>query len=236
MAVVGSACVALVVLPGCGSGSGLGGKTPAEVLVTAVTAAEGSGSCHFVDKNGSGTEARLLVGDTGTVDAQQSLSAAGASFDVRLVDGVAYLRGPTDTLESLLGLSAAEASAETGKWLSVTKKDKGYRQISQSLKVEAELDGYIPQAPLAFGSSTTLHGIPVIAVSGSAPAESSTGALNAKATLFVSTEAPYLPVGGVLSGADVHGRPVHEEVAFTGFGEHVRVAVPPGAVAVASLV
>ena len=33
-------------------------------------------------------------------------------------------------------------------------------------------------------------------MSGAAPAESSTGALSAKATLFVSTQAPYLPVGG----------------------------------------
>jgi hypothetical protein len=200
-----------------------------------VTAAAGSGSFHFVDKNGSGTAARLLVGDTGTVDAQQSLSTTGESLDVRLVNGVAYLRGPTDTLESLLGLSATEASAETDKWLSITKHDKGYSQIVQSLKVDAELDGYIPQAPLALDSQTTVHGISVIPVSGVAPAESSTGALKAKATLFVSTQAPYLPVGGVLSGIDVHGRSQHEEVAFTRFGVRVRVAVPAGAVSVSSL-
>jgi hypothetical protein len=59
--------------------------------------------------------------------------------------------------------------------------------------------------------------------------------LKAKATLFVSTQAPYLPVGGVLSGTDVHGRPQHEEVAFSRFGEHVRVTVPAGAVSVSSL-
>lgn len=226
----------LILLTACGNSSGgLGGKSADQVLSIAVTAAREVGSFHFVDKNGSGANTRLLVGDTGTIEAQQSLKAGSGALDVRLVMAVVYIRAPSQTLESVLGLSATEASVESGKWLSVTSDSKSYNEIVKTLTPDAELDSYIPQAPLVVGTSTTLHGIPVVPVTGTAPAAAATGALHATATLFVSSWAPYRPVGGVLTGTDVHGRPQHDDVAFTRWGERVKVAVPAGAVPMKSL-
>jgi hypothetical protein len=224
------------VLSACGAGSdGLAGKSAQEVLSTALTAASVSPSFHFVDKDGSGAQAGLLVGDTGTTAAQQTLSGGGGSLDVRLVNGVVYIRAGSVTLESVLGLSAPKASAEVGKWLSVTKGEKGYSQIIHTLTPDAELDQYIPQEPLTLLAATKVHGVAVLPVTGTAPSSAATGALNAKATLYVSTRSPYLPVGGSLTGTDVHGRPQSEVVAITDWGEQARPAVPPGVVAVSSL-
>lgn len=200
-----------------------------------MTASDAVDGFHFVDQDGSGTEARLLVGDTGTVAAQESLSGAGGALDVRLVNDVVYLRAGSETLETVLGLSATEASSRSGRWLSVTRRDKAYDQIVQTLKPAAELDSYIPQAPLTLGASTRLHGTAVVPVTGMAPASADTGALNARVTLFVSTTAPYLPVGATLTGTDVHGRRQSEVVAFTAWGEQARPVVPSGAVPVASV-
>jgi hypothetical protein len=230
------ACSSLALLSACASGSsGLTGKTADQVLSLAVTAARGSGGFHFVDRDGSGTQVQLLVGDTGAVTAQQTLSGGGAALDIRLVHDTVYVRAGSETLESVVGLSATNAADESGKWLSVTRRGNGYGTIVATLKPDAELDSYIPQAPLALGAATTLHGIPVLPVTGTAPPTAATGALNARATLFVSTRAPYLPVGGTLTGTDVHGRKQSEVVAFTNWGEQARPAVPTGAVAVASL-
>ena len=205
------------------------------MLSTAVTAANASLSFHFVDKDGPGAQAGLLVGDTGTRAAQQTLSGAGAALDVRLVNEVVYIRAGSATLESVLGLSAAMASAEVGKWLSVTKGENGYSEIIHTLTPGAELDHYLPQVPLTLLAATTLHGVPVLPVTGAASSSAASGALDAKATLYVSTRSPYLPVGGSLTGTDVHGRQQSEVVAFTHWGRQARPSVPSGAVAVASL-
>jgi hypothetical protein len=201
----------------------------------ALTAASASVSFHFVDKDGSGAQAGLLVGDTGTVAAQQTLSGGGGSLDVRLVNDVVYIRAGSVTLESVLGLSATEASPQVGKWLSVTKGEKGYSRIVRSLTPDAELDQYLPQVPLTLLTATTLHGVTVLPVTGTPPSSAATGVLNARATLFVSMRPPYLPVGGSLTGTDVHGRRQSEVVAFTDWGEEARPAVPAGAVSVASV-
>jgi hypothetical protein len=155
---------------------------------------------------------------------------------VSLVAGVAYVEASSITLMNYFGLSTTQATQESGKWVSVTKGEKGYRQIVQSLTPEAELDAYIPETGLSIGKQRVLHGIPVLPVSGTAPATDSSSGLPAVATLFVSLSAPYLPVGGAVSGTDVHGRKQSEEVAFTRWGEKVHLSAPADTVSLASLV
>lgn len=231
-----AACVPLSLLTACGSGSGgLSGKSAQQVLRVSLAAARDGGSFHFVDRNGSGKQTRLLVGDTGTVNAQQSLTAGGSSVEVRLVKEVAYIRAPSESLEAVLGLSAPKASAEAGKWLSVTSGDKGYGQIVKALAPASELNSFVPKSPLVLRSPTTLHGVSVLPISGAASAGAATGALNAQATLFVSDQPPYRPVGGLLTGKDVHGRSQTDEVAFTRWGEVIRLGTPSGAVSVATI-
>jgi hypothetical protein len=221
-------------LSSCGGG-GLQGEPASQILSTAVTAASHAGAFRFVDKEGSGSQVRVLSGDTGTVVAQQTSSTDGVHLAASLVDGVAFVRASAVTLESLFGVSAAVATQESGKWVSVAKGEKGYKEIVQSLTPDAEFDPYIPQADLGVGRQTVLHGIPVIPVSGTAAASDSTSGLKAVATLFVSTRAPYLPVGGAVSGTDVNGRRQSEEVVFTKWGEKLHVSAPAGAVTLASL-
>jgi hypothetical protein len=200
-----------------------------------VAAARHAGSFHFVDKEGSGSKTLLLAGDTGTVAAQQTSSGDGGRLAVSLVDGVAFVQAGTATLKNFFGLSMSLATKVSGKWLSVAKGEKDYSKIVQSLAPDSEFDAYIPQAGLSLGKQRVLHGIAVVPVSGSAPAGDSSSGLPAVATLFISLRAPYLPVGGVVSGNDVNGRRQSEEVVFTRWGEHVHSTAPEGAVSLASL-
>jgi hypothetical protein len=215
--------------------SGIQSEPASQILSTAVAAAHSAGTFHFVDREGSGSQTRLLTGDASAIAAQQTLSSKDVQLNAALVGGVAFIRAGSSTLSSLLGLSTTMASQESGKWVSVSKGEKGYVQIVQSLEPEAELDGYIPESPLGVGKQTTIHGVAVIPVSGTAPAGDSSSGLPVVATLFVSTSSPYLPVGGALSGKDVHGRLQKDEVVFTKWGETVHVSAPGGAVSLASL-
>jgi hypothetical protein len=223
----------MVLLSSCSSG--IQSESASQILSTAVAAAHSAGTFHFVDKEGSGSQTRLLIGDASAVAAQQTLSSKEVQLNAALVDGVAFIRAGSATFTTLLGLSTTMATQESGKWVSVSKGEKGYVQIVQSLEPGAELDGYIPQSPLDVGKQTTIHGVAVIPVSGTAPAGDSSAGLPVVATLFVSTRSPYLPVGGALGGKDVHGRTQKDEVVFTKWGETVHVSAPGGAVSLASL-
>jgi hypothetical protein len=216
-------------------GGGVPSQSASQLLSSSIGAARNAGSFHFVDKAGSGSQAVVLSGDTGTVTAQETSTSAAGHLSVSLVGGVAFLQAGTATLESFLGLSTTQATKVNGRWVSVTKGEKGYTRIVQSLAPDAELDAYIPQFGLGTGKRRTVHGIAVLPVSGAAPAKDSTAGLPAVASLFVSVQAPNLPVGGVVSGNDIHGRRQSEEVAFTKWGEQLRLGAPPGAVSLASL-
>ena len=217
-------------------GGSVQGESASQILTNAVAAARDSGSFHFVDKEGSGSRARLLAGDAGTSAAQQTSSGGGEHLAVSLVHGVAYVQASSSTLKTFFGLSTTLATQESGKWLSVTKGQKNYGQIIGSLAPDAEFDAYIPQTGLVIGRDTVLHGIPVIPVSGTAPATDSSTGLPAVATLFVAIRAPHLPVGGVVSGTDVHGRKQREEVVFTKWDEHLHLNAPADTVNIASVI
>ena len=191
------------------------------MLTNAVGAARNAGTFHFVDKVGSGSQAVVLTGDTGTVTAQETSTSPQGAWRYPSSTASPSCRPVRPLSRAFLGLSTTLATRVSGKWVSVAKGEKGYTKIVQSLAPDAEFDAYIPQFGLGTGKPKTLHGIAVLPVSGAAPAKDSSAGLPAVATLFVSVQAPNLPVGGVVSGNDIHGRRQSEEVVFTKWGEHL---------------
>jgi hypothetical protein len=132
-------------LSSCGGGAGgLQSESASQVVRTALAAARSAGTFQFVDREGSGSQARLLSGDTGTVAAQQTSTGDGERLEVSLVGGVALAQTGSLTLENYFGLSTTQATQDSGKWVSVTKGEKDYDQIVQSLTPDAELGALHP--------------------------------------------------------------------------------------------
>jgi hypothetical protein len=95
----------------------------------------------------------------------------------------------------------------------------------------AELDDYVPSGDLVIGQVTTLHKHQVLRVSGAAPTNTSG---KGAATLYVSTAAPFVPIGGVLTGTGSTSSD-NEEVAFTSWGEPIDFKAPSDSVAYSSI-
>jgi hypothetical protein len=215
----------------CGgpSAGGLSGKSASQVIGLARAAGTKEGSFHFVDQSGTGKNIQRLVGDLSASGGQQELQGPNGTLEVRLVGSTIFVNGDEVGLEDALALSASVAGAQAGKWISLVPADAPYKKVRNAMSPSAELDPYIPSSNLTVGKVQTLHGYPVLAVSGTA----SSAGTQATATLFVSTKAPFVVVGASLvakgSSAD------SEEVAFTGWGEHVGFPVPSGSVAFSSL-
>jgi hypothetical protein len=217
----------------CGGPSlgALGGKSAQQVIALAQAAAKSKGSLHFVDETGTGSAAQILTGDVSGVAAQEEVNGPNGVLQVRLVGTTVYINATASTLIYSLKLSASTASAHAGQWIRLVTTDAPYQTAAKALAPAAELNSYIPTGNLKIGSVTTLRGQNVLAVSGTAPVSAGAHVL---ATLYVSTTAPFVPVGGTLTGTGAQ-KSEGEEVAFTAWGEQVHPSVPSGSLAYSSI-
>lgn len=217
----------------CGGSSadGLAGKSAAEVIALAQAAAAREGSFHFIDQTGTGKNEQRLVGDSSANAGEQEVNGPNGVLDARLVDLVIYVSGSESVIGSALKLTATDAAAYAGKWISLQTTDAPYQTVAKALEPSAELTPYTPVGNLNVGNVTTLRGQSVVAVSGAA---SEVAGAQAIATLYVSTAAPYVPVGGSLVGTGAQ-KNESEVVAFTAWGEKVRPQVPASSTAYSSL-
>lgn len=210
----------------CGgpSAGGLSGKSAAEVIALAQAAATKEGSFHFIDQTGSGSKTQRLVGDSSADEGEQEVKGPNGDLEVRLVDSVIYVNASELVLSEAFKLTADDADVYAGKWISLQKSDAPYETVAKALAPTSEIAPYTPVANLKVGSISTIRGISVVAISGTAP---NIAGAKAIATLYVSTSAPYVPVGGSLVGTG-SDKNQSEVVAFTAWGEKVRPVAPSG--------
>jgi hypothetical protein len=217
----------------CGGSSagGLSGKSAAQVLSTAEAAATKKASFHFVDESGTGKDIERLVGDVSNQNGQELLTNPYGSLEVRLVGSTVYVSGNAKSLEVALGMTSLVATQYQGKWISLVAADAPFSSVSQAMLPSAELQDYVPSGDLVIGQVTTLHKHQVLPVSGAAP---STASGKATATLYVSTTAPFVPIGGILTSTGSTSSN-DEDVAFTSWGESIDYKAPSGSVAFSSI-
>jgi len=207
-------------------------KSPSEVIGIATAAATAAGSMTFVDVTRAGVTRNgkvvsTLSGASSAPAAQEAIVGADP-LQVVLNEQTIYVRATAATLQSALGLTAADATAYAGMWISLQDGDAPFQSLSAALTIASELDNFTPTSPgLRLGPVTTLHGRQVLPVQGAAPT-AATGGATGSATLFVSVAAPHVPVAGALV---VGGEQSYSEAAvFTKWGHNVATTAPSGAV------
>lgn len=216
---------------------GLAGKSASQIVSLAVTALHHQPSFHFVSRTKQGSTTETQIGDVGAKLAAESVAQGSKPvLDARLVGGVVYLQAGTDLLENVLGLSSSVASAHAGDWVAVHRTDSAYSDVASSLTATSAIELFVPEEPnLKVAGVTTVQGRKVVAVEGTSASTPTTAAVG-KVTLFVSTTAPYLPVGGTVVVTDASGAIQEQDaVLFGRWGEKVHAVAPKGAAPLATL-
>jgi hypothetical protein len=238
--------VALTVLLGvaasaCGnsgpSEGALAGKSATAILSLSVSAYHRQKSVSFVTKTVAGKASTVQVGATSDKAASESVSSSNVPvLQAVLVDGSVYLRAGTQFLEQQLSLSTAQASAHAGQWISFQKGDPGFSSISQSLSAGEAIVSFVPEEPkLRVAGATTFQGQSAVAVTGSPTSSSGAGTV-ATVTMFVSTTAPYLPLGATVQVNQNTGQNVERIASVYGkYNERVDPKAPTGAIPITSL-
>jgi hypothetical protein len=206
------------------------------LLKDAEGAASRAGTMSFSDNSTAGKVTQSLVGTLSAPTAAESLSTSGqVDLQVELVGTIIYVRAGSQVLEGPLGLPAAAATANAGKWISVQPTDSAFSTLSAQLTLASELDTYVPVSDLHMGKEVTLAKQKAVPISGRPSSTAAQGAKSGSVALFVSVKAPYLPIGGSLVLAK-KGSPELKEVAvFGNWGKKVAVTAPTGAVGYSSL-
>jgi hypothetical protein len=226
----------------CGSSGpsegALAGKSPTAVLSTSIKAYHLQKSVTFVTKTVAGKASTVQVGAVSATAASESVrSSTLPVLQAILVDGSAYLRAGSQFLEQQLSMSAAQAAAHAGQWISFQKGDPGYSSITQSLSAGEAIVSFVPEEPnLRVSGATTFQGQSAVAVTGS-PSSSPASGTTATVTFFVSTTAPYLPLGATVQVDNDNGKNIERVASVYGkYNQKVDPKAPSGAVPVTSLV
>jgi hypothetical protein len=239
--------VALTVVLGiaasaCGSSGpsegALAGKSATAVLSLSIKAYHRQHSVSFVTKTVAGKTSTEQVGATSATAASESVrSSTLPVLQAILVGGSAYLRAGSQFLEQQLSLSTAQAAAHAGQWISFQKGDPGYSTITQSLSAAEAIVQFVPEQPnLRVAGATTFGGQNAVAVTGS-PATAPGAGTTAFVTFFVSTEAPYLPLGATVQVNNNSGHNIERVASVYGkYNQKVDPTAPSGAVPITSLV
>ncbi|HXX91841.1 MAG TPA: hypothetical protein VEI83_16610 [Acidimicrobiales bacterium] len=227
-------CLALG-MSACSSSHQLVDDSPAAALQAVQGAIDTSGSMHFVDTSSDPTGTTVLTGDIGPTSATETVRGTGDPLEARLVQGLAYVKADEAVLVGTIGLSPDVASAHVQQWVSLDQGDAAYQQVAGSLGIQSETSSYLPTRKVTM-RTTVVHMRQVVELSGPLPASAlhSTGTV----AIYVSPDAPYLPVMGTITsttatktGTQTH----HETVVFSHWGETVAPAAPPGAVSFDSI-
>jgi len=242
LATIGIALVGGVSVTACTSGkssstssNGLSGKTPAQVLAIVETAATAKGSVHWVAQNCSliGT----CVTDVASGKGKQTVSTTSdgnATFVV--LPNMAYLQADATWLHEVMSFTPKSASIYAGKWMSDPSTDvTTYQNWSQGVTLESTLENVLPTGtpatPLAFTKASTFDGRSVVGVSGAIA--SGTGPAGSQ-VLYISTAAPYLPVGDV-QHETVNGKSGIGTARYSDWGKPISVAAPANAIPFSSV-
>jgi hypothetical protein len=241
-AAVAIAFVGAVSLTACSSGkssstssNGLSGKTPAQVVAVVQAAATAKGSMHWVAEN------CVLIGtcvtDVASGTGRQTISTtSGGNATFVVLPNMAYLQADATWLTQQMSFTPKSASIYAGKWMSDPSTDvTNYQNWSLGVTFQSTLENLLPTGtpatPLAFAKASTFDGKSVIGVSGAIP--SGTGPTGSE-VLYISTAAPYLPVGEV-THITINAKSGAETVRYSDWGKPISVKAPANAIPFSSV-
>jgi hypothetical protein len=221
---------------GTSPGTGTGGAATVQARALyrqALAAMRGSAGFHYVAESTGGGPVQTIAGDAGQSGGRQDITIAASAgreqFTLILVGGIVYFQGNVPALEDQLGVPAASAPGDQGKWISVSNQDGPYGVVAPGITVADQVQetGLVPASMTSIrtagGGATRLRG--------TLPAQQ--GAPGGTAQLDVAAGS-HLPIAYV-STLSVSGVRATTTTRFSGWGKAAAPAAPSGAVAWSTL-
>jgi hypothetical protein len=193
--------------------------TTSSVLKAARAAISKQTGVHLVLSGKSSSASGHVIEDLGTKSGEETYSAGGASFTIKLTPTYVYFSGNSYALTADLGLTAAQANKVGNHWISIPSGSSDYRILKSTLTVPY-VASLLPPAKGTTLSTTITDGVHLHVLKWTTAATASTAKLSN--TMTFSAAGATLPVELIVafsSGSDT--------TTFSKWGEHVAVSAPP---------
>jgi hypothetical protein len=242
LAVLLLAGVGITLIVTAGSKSTMDGPASRRLVQSALSSTIHGGSFHYVSKFTSGGQTQTTVGDAGPASGRQAITIGSDTFTVLVVGTSCYFQGDARQMVENLGVPTSVASAHAGQWISLKPGDLPYQSVYVAVTTRSAISSNIAFAPHQEVGTSTRGGLRVVGITGSMINQTVNGQLQrakGKATLYVTTSRPHLPVvyteNGKIGTTASNLAASKLVMTFSKWGKPVTVTAPKGAVSFASL-
>jgi hypothetical protein len=207
------------------------------LVQSALRSTMAGGSFHYVSRLTTRGATQTIVGDAGPTSGKQVITIGPDTFTVVVVGTACYFQGDERQLIEQLGLTIPMAATYAGQWISLAPGDPPYQSVYVAVTTHSALRYDIEFAPRLESGVTRRSGYRVIGVTGpitNVPGSGQTQPTKGKASLYVTSSVPHLPVEYTENGKT--GKVTSKvDMIFSQWGEVVAEAAPQTAVGYSSL-
>jgi hypothetical protein len=189
-----------------------------------------SWSVHYDSSSTESSETLVESGDAGPASASQTVTMGQGSISILVFGGTSYIKGNTDGLESLAGLSSSQASEAAGHWIEFSTDNTAFAPVVEGVRSTDIAKELALDAPLSLGKARTLDGQAVDAIDGT----QTFGKKSQHVVLYVRATGTHVPV----EEDSVNAKGKHtdaEHIIYSKWGEHVRPTAPTATISIGSI-
>lgn len=207
-----------------------GSAPSASTLYREAIATTRSWSVHYASVSTQSKSTLAENGDAGPASGSQTVLMGMGSISILVIGGISYVKGNAGGLQSLAGLSAAQAAGTAGQWIEFATGNAAFAPVVAGVRSHDVAQELALKGPLSFGHPRTLDGSAVDAIEGSQTMEHKT----VHVVLYVRATGTHVPVEE--DSVNAKGLPTGaEHVTYSNWGEIVRPEAPQATISIGSI-
>ena len=212
------------------AGATIAADTSASTLYKDALATTHAWSVHYNSSSTESTQTLVESGDAGPASASQTVTMGQGTISILVIGGISYIKGNSNGLEGLAGLSSTQASEAAGQWIAFSTDNAAFAPVVEGVRSTDIAKELALKAPLSLGKTRTLDGESVDAIDGT----QTFGKKSQHVVLYVRARGTHVPV----EEDSVNSKGGHtdaEHIIYSKWGEQVRPKAPPATISVGSI-
>ena len=212
------------------AGASTANQASASTLYRDALATTRAWSVHYDSTSTASSQTLVESGDAGPASASQTVTMGQGTISILVFGGTSYVKGNTDGLESLAGLSSSQAAEAAGQWIQFSTDNTAFAPVVEGVRSTDIAKELALSPPLALGRTRTLDGESVDAIDGT----QKFGKKSEPVVLYVRASGTHVPV----EEDSVNSKGQHtdaEHIIYSKWGEQVRPEAPTATISVGSI-
>ena len=129
------------------AGATTAAETSASTLYKDALATTRSWSVHYDSSSTESSQTLVESGDAGPASASQSVTMGHGTISIVVIGGISYVKGNTDGLESLAGLSSSQAAEAADQWIEFSTDNTAFAPVVEGVPFHRHREGAGAQGP-----------------------------------------------------------------------------------------